>query len=41
MRKSHRNRLLWLASTLDRWATRIRRYVKASTPKRVRKGAGA
>lgn len=35
MKKSHRNRLLKLASWLDRRAAGIRAYVKRKTPKRV------
>lgn len=34
MRKSYRNKLLWLASFLDRRAAAIRRYVREHTPKR-------
>jgi hypothetical protein len=34
MKKTTRNRLLWLASILSRRATAIRRYVKARTPPR-------
>ena len=37
MNKRYRNRLLWLASILSRWATGIRRYVKAHTPPRKAK----
>lgn len=35
--KTTRNRLLWLASLLDRRATAIRRLVKARTPPRKAK----
>lgn len=37
MNKRNRDRLLALARRLDRWALRIRAYVKTQTPKRVRK----
>lgn len=39
MTKKNRDRLLRLASRLDRWALRIRAHVKANTPKRPRKVA--
>lgn len=34
MKLKYRNRLLWLASFLDRRAAAIRRYVREHTPKR-------
>lgn len=37
MNKRNRDRLLTLARRLDRWALRIRAYVKEQTPKRTRK----
>lgn len=37
MKKTTRNKLLFLASLLDRRATAIRKFVRARTPKRVRK----
>jgi hypothetical protein len=37
MTKKNRDRLLKLASRLDRWALRIRRHVRDNTPKRPRK----
>lgn len=34
-----RNRLLWLASILERRAKGLRKYVKAKTPPRKKRGA--
>lgn len=34
-----RNRLLFLASRLERWAKQLRQYVKATTPPRRKRGA--
>lgn len=34
MNKRNRDRLLAFARRLDRWALRIRAYVKANTPRR-------
>lgn len=37
MNLKNRNRLLWLARQLDRWALQLRRMVRDGTPKRPRK----
>jgi len=41
MTKKNRDRLLSLARRLDRWALRIRAYVREQTPKRQRKPEAA